>query len=107
MSISIALTTLSDLDKAREIAQRLVEEKLAACVNIIPSVESIYHWQGKLHRDSELLLVVKTTKSNVPALEKRLHELHPYDTPEFVVLESDHTSQRYLAWVAECTTKKT
>jgi periplasmic divalent cation tolerance protein len=98
MSLVIALTTIDSLEKAENLAHTLVEERLAACVNIIPSLRSVYRWQGKVQEESECLLVLKTTSDKTTSLQDRLVALHPYDTPEFVVLEATHVSEKYLQW---------
>ena len=77
----------------------LVESQLAACVNLIPGVESIYRWEGKVQHDAEVLAVMKTTSAGLPALEQRLKEAHPYDTPEIVALKPEAVESRYGAWV--------
>jgi periplasmic divalent cation tolerance protein len=100
-SVSIVLTTLGKDNDARAIATVLVEEQLAACVNIVPGVTSVYAWKGNISEDGEQQLVIKTSTSKVAALEARLRELHPYETPEFLVIHAGGGSESYLAWVAE------
>jgi periplasmic divalent cation tolerance protein len=100
-SVSIVLTTLGKGDDARAIATALVEERLAACVNIVPGVTSVYTWKGSVSQDEEQQLVIKTSTSKVAVLEARLRELHPYETPEFLVIHASGGSESYLAWVAE------
>jgi periplasmic divalent cation tolerance protein len=100
-SVSIVLTTLGNDDDARTIAKVLVEERLAACVNIVPGVTCVYAWQGKISEDGEQQLVIKTSTSKIAALEARLRELHPYETPEFLVIHASGGSESYLTWVAE------
>lgn len=92
-------------DTSHGIAQTLISEKLAACVNVLPQLTSYYIWKGKAQRDREDLLIIKTAIECVPALQKRLGDLHSYDTIEFVVLEVDGESsgQDYLAWVRAAT----
>ena len=89
-------------DRAPELARALVEERLAACVNIVPAVRSIYRWQGELCDDGEALLVIKTTAGQVGRLAARLAELHHYDVPEIVSvpLAAGEGNPAYLAWVA-------
>jgi len=77
----------------------LVESQLAACVNLIPGVESIYRWEGKVQHDAEVLAILKTTAAGLAALERRLKEVHPYDTPEIVALKPETVEARYGAWV--------
>jgi periplasmic divalent cation tolerance protein len=100
----IVLTTLgADVDPAT-IALRLVEERLAACVNVLPEMESFFRWHGAVERDRERQLVIKTTAARLARLEERLLEMHPYDVPEFLVIPVRHGSEAYLRWVANATT---
>ena len=98
--VVLVLSTVADDESAERIARTLVEEQLAACVNLLPPMTSIYRWKDAVERATERQLVMKTTRSLVPALEKRLNELHSYELPEFVVLAVDSGSDAYLAWVA-------
>jgi periplasmic divalent cation tolerance protein len=86
---------------AERIARALVGERLAACVNIVPQLHSIYRWQGKICSDPEMLLVIKTISSRFRALEKRVRELHPYEVPEIIALKISAGEKRYLAWLFE------
>ena len=95
----IVLTTAASSDEARRLGRALVEEKLAACATLIPQVESIYRWQGQVETAGEALLLLKTEAEKLSALEQRLHQLHSYDTPEFLVLPVDAASERYLQWL--------
>lgn len=95
----LVLTTAPTADEARRLGRTLVEEKLAACATLIPQVESIYRWQGSVETAGEALLLLKTESNNLVELEHRLHELHTYDTPEFVVLVVDAGSEPYLRWL--------
>jgi periplasmic divalent cation tolerance protein len=88
-------------DTAERIARTLVDERLAACVNIHAPIVSIYRWKGTVERDTERQLVIKTTRERVPALENRLRELHPYELPEFIVISASGGSDQYLSWVAD------
>jgi periplasmic divalent cation tolerance protein len=97
--VVVALSTAPTAEVAGTIAHALVSEALAACVNIVPGLRSIYRWDGELHDDAELLLVIKTTAGQVAALRARLPELHPYQLPELVVLEVTDGLPAYLAWV--------
>lgn len=94
----IVLVTAPDLKTARRLARTALKGKLVACANLIPRIESHYWWQGKLEVGNELLMILKTTRRNLPALEKLMLSLHPYDTAEFVVLPVSGGSQRYLDW---------
>jgi periplasmic divalent cation tolerance protein len=96
----IVLTTASSLEEAEHIGRTLVEESLAACANLIPGVRSIYRWQGQLESASETLLLLKTGADQLPSLEVRLHQLHSYETPEFLVLPVESGSQAYLEWLS-------
>jgi len=97
------LSTAPDADEAARIARTLVEERLAACVNIVPGVRSIYAWEGKVHDEGELLLLIKTTVERRDAVVARIQEVHPYSCPEAVVLPVVGGSRPYLEWVAEVT----
>ena len=88
-------------DTAEQIARTLIDERLAACVNIHAPMVSIYRWKGAVERDSERQLVIKTTRNTLSALEKRLRELHPYELPEFIVVAASGGSAVYLEWVAQ------
>lgn len=97
--VLVVLCTFPDSEQARQIGTVLVEAQLAACVNLVPAVESIYRWQGKLETATETLAIFKTTAAAFPAFEKILTELHPYDVPEIVALEPAAVSEAYRAWV--------
>lgn len=100
---AIVLVTAPDLKTARALAGAALKAKLIACANLIPKVESHYWWQGKLESGAEVLLVLKTQKSKLRALEKLLLADHPYDTPEFLVLPLSAGSKKYLDWLAAIT----
>ncbi len=89
---------------SHSLAQTLVDEHLAACVNVLPPMQSIYRWQGQVHVDDERQLVIKTSSDRVEALQLRLRALHPYELPEFLVIEVAGGSQAYLDWLASVTT---
>lgn len=95
----IVLSSAPDEAVGKSIATALVERRLAACVNLLPGATSVYRWQGSLEEAREVLMIVKTTRDRVAALEQAFCELHPYDTPEFVVLEPEHVAPRYSAWL--------
>ncbi len=95
----MALVTAPDLKTARALAQAALAARLAACVNLVPGLESHYWWQGKRERSRELLLVFKTTASRLRRLEACVRAEHPYDTPEFIVLPIAGGSRQYLAWL--------
>lgn len=101
--IAVLLSTVPDPRIGRRVAKALVEEKLAACVNILPGLESVYRWQGRVHRDAEALLVVKTSVSAAPRAMARLRALHPYEVPEIVRIDSVDVLASYGAWVRDNT----
>lgn len=98
----IVLTTVASPEEAERLGRALVEERLAACVTILPSAQSIYPWEGRVESSAESLLVIKTVLEQLDVLETRLHELHSYQTPEFVVLEVSAMSHGYLEWIKGC-----
>jgi periplasmic divalent cation tolerance protein len=95
----VVLTTVGADFDARALAHALVDAQLAACVNIVPGVHSVYRWDGRVTGDDEQLLVMKTTDERVDALREELFRRHPYDVPEFVVLPVESTSDAYGAWL--------
>jgi periplasmic divalent cation tolerance protein len=97
---AVVLVTAPDLKTARMLAKAALKARLIACANLIPKIESHYWWHGKIESGTEVLLVLKTTKSKLAALEKLILAKHPYDTPEFVVLPLSKGSNRYLKWLA-------
>lgn len=101
----IVLTTVGSSDEAQRLAHALVERGLAACVSLIPNLTSIYRWQGKTEQADEILLLIKTTEDQLPALEAAIRELHSYDVPEFLVLSVESGSQPYLAWLLDSVKK--
>lgn len=103
MSVLIALTTVPDPDVAEDLARLVIEERLAACVNILGPVQSVYRWQGLVQASNEALLVIKTTAERYPALESFIKQRHPYELPEIVALPATGGLAEYLGWVeAEC-----
>lgn len=100
-SIRIVLTTVGSLEEGRKLAHQLVERRLAACVNLVPNLTSIYRWQGTVEETTEVLLLMKTTAEQLPALEAAIGELHSYEVPEFLVLAPESGSQPYLAWLLD------
>jgi periplasmic divalent cation tolerance protein len=101
--VVLVLTAAPDDERAEAWARTLVEERLAACVNLHGPMTSFYRWKGVVERDAERLVVIKTTRERVAALRARLRELHSYELPEFVVLTVDDGSDDYLKWVVEQT----
>lgn len=101
----LVLVTAPSLKVARQLARAALSARLVACANLIPRLESHYWWQGKLETSTEVLLLFKTTKAKLAALESLILELHPYDTPEFVVLSFTDGNRRYLAWITDSVIK--
>lgn len=97
----IILTTAGSHDEAQRIARALVERQLAACVNIVPGVDSIYRWQGKIENAQEWLLVIKTTAGKFESVRDAINELHSYDLPECACLAIEDGSPEYLRWLEE------
>lgn len=97
----LVLTTAGADFDARSLAHALVEARLAACVNIVDRVFSVYRWEGRVTDDAEQLLIIKTSEDRVHALRDELLRLHPYDVPEFVVLPVAETSEAYGAWLMD------
>lgn len=105
-SLVVVLITAPDAESGQRIARALVEPGLAACVNIVPGVTSIYRWKGALEQASEVLLVVKTTRERLDACRDALKSVHPYEVPEFVALDADLVAPAYAAWVADETRER-
>jgi periplasmic divalent cation tolerance protein len=101
MELVIVLTTWPADGDADRIARMLVDERLAACVSVLPPMQSVYRWKDAVETASERQLLIKTKAASVAALEKRVGELHPYDVPELLVLAIEGGSQPYLAWLRE------
>jgi len=97
----IILTTWPDAESARAATRKLVEEKLAACGNLVPGIESIYRWQGKIETSSEVLVIFKTTAARLAQLEERIRELHSYEVPEILAVPVGAGLPAYLRWVEE------
>jgi periplasmic divalent cation tolerance protein len=99
--ICIALTTAGSADEARQLARMLVERRLAACVNILPGVRSVYRWKGKVDETEEAMLVIKTSRGQAAAVEAALREAHSYDLPEFLLLPVSGGGAAYMAWLRD------
>lgn len=97
----IVLTTAGSEEEARKIAHHLVETQLAACVNIIPHVDSVYRWHGKVESNREWLLLIKTSAERFPAARDAIHAMHSYELPECVAMDIADGSPEYLQWLAE------
>jgi periplasmic divalent cation tolerance protein len=96
----VVLVTVPDAGTAAELARALVEERLAACGNVVPGLRSIYRWEGQLHDEAEALLVLKTTRARFEALREAVLRMHPYQVPEVLALPVEAGSAPYLAWLA-------
>ncbi|PYI83249.1 MAG: divalent-cation tolerance protein CutA [Verrucomicrobia bacterium] len=97
---AVVLVTAPDLKTARKLARAALQARLIACVNLVPRIESHYWWQGQIESSVEVMLVFKTARTKLRALEKLILELHPYDTPEFLVLPLSAGNERYLRWLS-------
>ncbi|MFV0416258.1 MAG: divalent-cation tolerance protein CutA [Chthoniobacterales bacterium] len=95
----MGISTFASEEDANQTVKTLVEESLIACGTILPNAKSIYRWEGKSEEENEVLVLMKTVEHNLPALEKRLHELHKYEVPEFMAFEVCHISERYAEWL--------
>ncbi len=101
MSNIVVLITAPSEEEAAKIARALIEERLAACANIVKNIRSVYRWEGKIEDDPEVLMVVKTREALFDALEKRVMELHSYSVPEVIALPIVRGSEAYLKWLEE------
>jgi len=101
----IVLCTCPDQGSAERIANHLVEHRLAACVNISPSIKSVYRWQGEIETADENMLFIKTSASSYDELEQAILSLHPYELPEVVAVPIERGQQNYLGWITQCTSK--
>lgn len=97
--IRLVISTFPNIESARQIGTVLVERQLAACVNLIPGVESVYRWQGKVESAAEVLAIFKTSAAVFPEIERELARLHPYDVPEIVAIEPSAVAAIYQSWV--------
>ena len=102
---TLVLVTAPDLKIARQLAQAALRAKLIACANLIPNLESHYWWQGKIETGGEVLLLLKTRRTHLVALERLIVAKHPYDTPEFLVLPLKAGNARYLKWIKDSVTR--
>lgn len=101
MDFFIFLVTVPSMELGKKIGRILVEAKLAACVNIIPNIYSIYSWKGKIEEDNEQLLLIKTTDQKSEKLTAKVKELHSYETPECIGIKIEKGSQQYLDWIKD------
>ena len=97
----VVLTTTKDSAEAERIAKRLVDERLAACVNVLPNISSTYRWKGKVEHAREVLLFIKTSREKLDRLMAKVKELHSYEVPEILALPIESGSQEYLKWLEE------
>ena len=102
MTVLVCFCTCPDTDTAQRIADALVEERLAACVNVVPGLRSVYRWKGAVECSDEVLLLVKTVAGRLDALCARITVLHPHELPEVIAVEASGGLSAYLDWVAEC-----
>lgn len=102
----VVLTTLPNRQVAESIACKLVQQKLAACVNMISGLKSFFWWNGKLNKENEVLLVIKTSKNSLSRLEKQLKSIHPYQVPEIIGWPIKWGEKAYLDWVSTSTKRK-
>ncbi len=98
-AVRVVLSTIDSTSEAEKLASRLVEDGLAACVNIIPNLTSVYKWKGEVEREEEVMLVIKTSSEKVAQLTAKLTELHPYELPEVVAIRVEGGFPPYLQWV--------
>ena len=101
----LVLTNVPDLECAQLVARTLVEARLAACVNLLPAVHSIYRWQGQIEEATEITLLIKTTSQQIDSLQKAIEKLHPYDVPEIIATPIVAGYAPYLQWIATETAK--
>ncbi len=102
VAVSIVLVTVPDRRTARRVANAVLEARLAACVQILPGLESHYLWKGRMEIGQEWLLILKTRRSRLTALQRTVRDIHPYETPQFVAVDIDSGGADYLEWIAEC-----
>jgi periplasmic divalent cation tolerance protein len=103
----VILSTAGSEDEARKIAQHLMEHQLAACVNILPGMESIYRWQGRVESAREWLLLIKTTAEKFPAVRDAIRQVHSYELPECMAIAIEDGSEKYLQWIGDCVANTT
>jgi periplasmic divalent cation tolerance protein len=99
MTLIVCLVTCPSRDIGLSISRQLVDDQLAACVNLLPGVESVYRWKGEISIDEEVLLLIKSSEHLIDRLKARIFELHPYEVPEFVVLSPIAVSDKYAEWL--------
>lgn len=102
----LLLTNLADVASARVLARALVEQRLAACVNMLPAVQSVYRWNGAVEEAAEVTLLIKSTAARYPELEQAVRRLHPYDLPELIAIPVSAGYPPYLEWISQETRKE-
>ena len=102
----VVMTTVGTEEQANLIAREIVERRQAACVNIVPGIRSVYRWKGKICRDGELLLIVKTLEGEMEGVVATIRELHSYELPEILSFHVDHGEQGFLGWIAASVDKE-
>jgi periplasmic divalent cation tolerance protein len=95
------MTACANVEQARSLADALVNERLAACVNVLPGVESVYRWEGRVERANEVLLLIKTTLERFQAVRERIVSIQSYDTPEIICLPIEQGLEKYLTWLRD------
>lgn len=105
MQAVVVFSTTPDEEAAARIAETLVKERLAACVQVLPGATSYYRWEGKLEKSAEMLLVIKTTRDRLEELVSKVESMHPYDVPELVAVEVAGGAKKYLDWIGQETLK--
>ena len=103
MEARVVLTTCESKEEAQKIARALVERRLAACVNVVPAIESVYRWQGKVESSTEWLLLIKSRAEKFEAVREAIRELHSYEIPECIMISVEGGSREYLEWIEEST----
>jgi periplasmic divalent cation tolerance protein len=97
----LVFSTFPNEEKAREIVRCLVDERLVACGNLVPSIRSIYRWKGTVHEETEVMVILKISRAAYPEVQKRIRELHPYELPEVVAIPVEAGLPEFLGWIAE------
>lgn len=103
MDFIVVLVTTSSEEEAEKIAQEIVKEHLAACVNVVPKIKSIYFWKGEVYKDTEALLIIKTRSKKFDTLKEKIIQLHSYEVPEIIAIPIVKGSQTYLDWLVKVT----